>query len=137
MDAKTHSTEPTTHSVWKRPGDESSANKRRHGRVVCRDVGCTLGEVLDLSASGLRVRGKGRPAVCVGDRFSLSIQTLDGPMLAPVQVAWVKRSGFRKHEIGITFGETGPALVRALAALARASANNEVITPWFKSDHAA
>ena len=137
MNPDTPNKSPSAHSVWKKSEDDRAANQRRHGRVVCRDVGCTLGEVLDLSASGLRVRAKGRPIVEAGDRFSLSIQTLDGPMLAPVQVAWVKRCGFRKHEIGITFGETGPALTQALAALARASANNEVISPWFKGDRAA
>lgn len=122
--------------MWSRD-DQSPENLRRHGRVKCRDVECTIGEVLDLSASGLRVRAKGALALRQGDVFSMTIQTLDGPMLAPVQVAWVRRTGFRTHEIGITFRESGPALVRALANLARASANNEVISPWFKGKGAA
>lgn len=125
-----------SHAIWTRSEAETE-NLRRHGRVKCHDVGCTLGEVIDLSASGVRVRSKGRMAVCKGDAFSMTIQTLDGPMLAPVRVAWVRRTGFRTHEIGITFGEAGPALRRALSALARASANNEIISPWFKDRKAA
>lgn len=127
---------PTGHAIWSL-SEAQTENLRRHGRVKCQDVGCTLGEVIDLSASGLRVRAKGRVVVSKGDVFSMTIQTLEGPMLAPVCVAWVRRTGFRTHEIGITFREAGPALSRALSALARASANNEVITPWFKGKKAA
>ena len=100
--------------------------------MKCLDIQCTLGTVLDLSASGLRVRVSGGLRVAKGDRFTMTIQTLDGPMLAPVEVTWTRRAGWRKHEIGIVFREVGPALSRALAGLARASANNEVISPWFK-----
>ena len=123
--------DPSDHSLWADPGKKPE-NNRRHGRVKCQHVACTLGTVIDLSASGLRVRGPGIPRVKAGDCFTMTIQTLDGPMLAPVEVAWARRIGWRKHEIGITFREVGPALCRALTALARASANNEVISPWFK-----
>lgn len=124
------------HSIWL-DDSERPENHRRHGRVKCQHVGCTLGTVLDLSASGLRIRGSGQPRVVTGDTFTMTIQTLEGPMLAPVKVAWTRRLGWRKQEIGVTFMEVGPALSRALASLARASANNEVITPWFRSRGAA
>lgn len=128
--------EANGHLIWSR-SEPAAENLRRHGRVKCHDVGCTLGEVIDLSASGVRVRAKGRVSVRSGDAFVMTIQTLDGPMLAPVRVAWVRRTGFRTHEIGITFSQTGPALTSALSNLARASANNEVISPWFKERGAA
>lgn len=124
------------HSLWSNPGAKPE-NNRRHGRVKCQHIGCTLGTVADLSASGLRIRGPGKPRVHVGDCFTMTIQTLQGPMLVPVQVAWAKRLGWRKHEIGLTFREVSPALARALAELAGASANNEVIGPWFKGKGAA
>lgn len=119
------------HSLWA-TSDAKPENHRRHGRVKCQHIACTLGTVVDLSASGLRVKGSGRPKVQTGDRFTMTIQTLEGPMLAPVQVAWSRKLAWRRHEIGVTFLEIGPALSRALTALARASANNEVITPWFR-----
>lgn len=127
---------PAKHSVWKKP-EQSPENQRRHGRVKCHDICCTLGEVLDLSASGLRVRATGKLPVRKGDAFSMTIETLDGPMLAPVRIAWIRRVGFRRHEIGVTFVETGEALARALGTLARAAANNEVITPWYRRSGAA
>mgnify|MGYP001013570306 CR=1 FL=1 len=123
--------EPAKHMLWQ-TSESTPENKRRHGRVKCRDIRCTLGTVADLSASGLRVTARGPRRLSAGDCFTMTIQTLDGPMLAPVEVAWIRRNGWRKHEIGIRFREVGPALARALAALARASANNEVISPWFQ-----
>jgi hypothetical protein len=121
----------SNHALWT-ASDAKPENKRRHGRVKCQHIGCTLGTVVDLSASGLRIKGPGKPKVVAGDRFTMTIQTLEGPMLAPVAVAWTRKLAWRKHEIGVTFLDVGPALSKALTALARASANNEVITPWFK-----
>ncbi|MBX3362431.1 MAG: PilZ domain-containing protein [Phycisphaeraceae bacterium] len=127
---------PGKHTVWRGP-EQSHKNHRRHGRVKCHDIYCTLGEVLDLSASGLRIRTTGKLSVRKGDAFSMTIETLDGPMLAPVRITWIRRVGFRRHEIGVAFVETGEALARALGTLARAAANNEVITPWYRRSGAA
>lgn len=117
-----------SHTLWSAPA--KGPNNRRHGRVKCQDLSCTLGEVLDLSASGMRVRRAGNPIVRKGERFSMTVQTLDGPMLAPVEVTWIRKTGWRRHEVGLSFIEIGAALSAALATMARSSAHNEVFRDW-------
>lgn len=115
------------HDIWNECETKRTVNQRRHGRVKCQDIRCTLGAIEDLSASGLRVSGKGRIPVQAGNVFLMTIHTLDGPMLAPVRVAWVSKLRWRRFEIGMTFCEVGPELSRALCSIARRAAHNETI----------
>lgn len=117
----------TKHDIWNEVEPNRVANQRRHGRVRCQDIHCTIGTVEDLSVSGLRVSGKGRVPVQLGDTFSITIHTLDGPMLAPVRVAWVSKLRWRRFEIGMMFCEVGPELSRALCSIARRAAHNETL----------
>jgi len=100
--------------------------RRRHGRVLCRDVECSLGTLLDLSASGMRVRTSGKPPA-IGSLFATTLEGLDGPMLVGGVIMWTKRAGFLKFEVGIEFREVTPAMKQTLTRLARSSSQNETI----------
>ncbi len=74
-------------------------DRRTTGRLPQESLVCNLGPVLDLSTGGMRVLCKrpheGSLDVCLqASQYSM---TLSG------QVAWSKRLGFRRHEIGIQF----------------------------------
>lgn len=74
-------------------------DRRTTGRLPQDSLDCDLGPVLDLSSGGMRVLCK-RPqqgSLEVSLRASQYSMTLFG------QVAWSKRLGFRRHEIGIQF----------------------------------
>jgi hypothetical protein len=58
-------------------GDQSN-EQRRHGRVVCQDVECSIGEVQDLSASGMRVKTRYK-LPDEGNVFVITLITPDGP----------------------------------------------------------
>lgn len=64
---------------------------------------CSLGEVLDLSASGLRVRCQGRPPCVVGQRINVTITGNDGPFLIALRPVWMRKVGMFKHELGACF----------------------------------
>ena len=74
-------------------------NDRRHGRMKPGLLSCNLGTVLDVSASGIRLRAskplQGRQKVLLHD--SKRAVMLVG------QVVWTKKVGFRNHESGIQF----------------------------------
>lgn len=107
-------------------GQPAPSNRRRHGRVRCADIRCSLGEVLDLSGSGIRVRSRARPAQ--GTPIDLTIHALDGPVTVRCVPRQEARHGPSAWDIGLEFTELTPHVRRALVELARASAYNEVLS---------
>jgi hypothetical protein len=101
------------------------SNARRAGRVRLSSVGCTLGEVLDLSATGLRLRAARRPDYPAGAELNVQLEGVDGPFKVRCRVAWVKRAGLRRHEVGLEFIDPDAATRRSLADLARTAPSNE------------
>lgn len=109
------------------PQDELPADqRRRHGRVRCQDIGCSLGYVLDVSASGMRVQCGSKPPA-VGKEFTTTVEGLDGGVVFRYIVVWTRRSGLMQYEVGIEFRELDPTTRQALARLARASAQNDYV----------
>ena len=95
--------------------------RRRHGRLRCDDANCCVGQVTDLSASGMRVLRRGRPIMEIGDQFKISIHPTAGePELTLLaRVVWIQREGFRKHVIGLAFAELDDVTRSRLSELAR------------------
>ena len=104
-------------------------NRRRNGRVNLQEVTCSLGQVLDLSSSGMRVQTKVQPTLKAGQIFGTILETFAGPLQIAAEVAWVRQAGWRKHQIGIRFVDPSPELRRAINELARSVASNEVVRP--------
>lgn len=104
------------------------ANYRRHGRLLCQDIRCSLGVVLDISASGMRVRSGTKPPLG-GQQLTLTLETLDACVLIPATVVWSRRSGLFRHDLGLEFGELSKDVRGLLCQLARAAAYNESLVP--------
>jgi PAS domain S-box-containing protein len=88
--------------------------RRTHGRLALESVSSNLGEVLDLSLGGMRVqvaRPPESPTKVVLSDPEEEIE-LNG------KVAWSKRRGFGKHEIGIEFTDVAPEQATRLSRLA-------------------
>lgn len=102
------------------------ANGRRYGRVLCQDVKCTLGTVLDLSAGGMRVRSRRKPPE-PGSTMMVGLRALEGEIVLECTVKWARARGLLSYEAGVEFVNATPGVRRALAELARASAHNETI----------
>ena len=77
----------------------AGANKRRAGRVRLALVRSTLGDVLDLSATGARIRSPRAPRCAAGDELRLTIAGLEGPIATRALVAWVRRAGLRRPRL--------------------------------------
>jgi hypothetical protein len=102
---------------------------RRHGRVRCQHIECSLGRVLNLSASGLNAACRGRPVYELGEPIVVTIHGLEGPFEVPARVVWIRKIGFRRHEVGVTFLAVSDHARQSLTALGRAAASNETIGP--------
>jgi hypothetical protein len=105
-------------------GDE----RRRHGRLRCKQTTCCVGQVIDLSASGMRVKRRGRPLLDVGDELQLSIQVNadDISLKVSLRVVRIERSGFRQHFYGMEFIDLTDDQKSQLSTLARV-VNDQII----------
>ena len=79
------------------------SERRRHGRLRTDDLGCSLGEVFDLSASGMRVDRRGRKLAELGDTFSLRLAYGDVELYLDCKVVRLWKVGFRKYSYGLEF----------------------------------
>lgn len=107
--------------------NESSARGkelRRHGRVLCQEIQCSLGGVEDLSASGMRVKTRFR-LPDGGESFVVTVESPDGPIAILCRVRWIKRAGIFLREAGLEFFDVGPKSRAVLNELARRAAYNE------------
>ncbi len=103
------------------PRDSFSNSQRRFGRIRCNQVLCSLGEVLDLSAGGMRVRCVGSMGLREGDTVGLTLRASGSPVPLPCKVVWMRKSGWRAWEIGMVFEQPiSPSARVSLNALARA-----------------
>jgi len=92
---------------------------RRHGRIRCEILQCGLGEVMDISASGMRVRHCGRRIVKEGKVLNLLLKALDRTLPVTVKVVWVKRQGFMRYSFGVEFVDMTPEQAASIASFAR------------------
>lgn len=87
--------------------DSHVAQNRRHGRVQCEMLTCQLGEVINLSASGVMVRGKGTTDHKNDDHIQLDLKCLDHKLNATARVAWLKQED-KTFCLGMEFVDLTP-----------------------------
>lgn len=106
---------------------QTGANARKFGRVHMQDVTCSLGEVLDLSASGMRIRTPGTPELPCHQQAEITLGCIDGEVVVRVESIWERRTGWRKHEMGVRFLDLTPQQQALISRTGRSCANNETI----------
>lgn len=97
-------------------------NRRRRGRLRCAELLChPLGEVEDLSASGVRVLRHGRGVGRVEDRFMVRLVSGVGPDTVSVKtrIIRIEKLGFRRYSYGLEFLDVDEQTRAQLTALMR------------------
>lgn len=81
---------------------------------------CPLGDVLDLSASGLRIRFHDSAPVKKGDVFAVNVASESQSVRVTARVVWIrKRPLQRGGQIGLQFVNIRPGVAAALVQLGR------------------
>lgn len=106
---------------------EQPETKRVHGRVFCQYIHSSLGEIVDLSASGARVRIKGALLVGKGDCFTMTLMGINGQAIVACKAIWTAKRGWRKHEVGVQFYDLSAEARKIIAEIGRSAANNESV----------
>ncbi len=97
---------------------QPTANRRAHRRYgVSQALQCPLGEVLDLSQTGMRLRGKHKPPA--GQLLQLTLHWGHEHVAVNGRVRRVVRRGLCKFEVGIQFVGLTDAHRRILESLGR------------------
>lgn len=92
---------------------------RRAERHATDGFSCELGDVRDLSVSGMRVHANNRPSVSVGDVRPLKLKTPRGSLSVKAQIVRIQRKGMRSFDLGIRFLELNRGTQQVLDALGR------------------
>lgn len=106
---------------------------RRHGRLAASRQHCSLGEILDFSASGLRIRTRSMVRVAEGQSLTIHVDTPWGVLALPVQIVWVRKMGLTRREVGATFDKLAPEQQAALQELARMARVRHSLDPHLHS----
>lgn len=117
---------------WANLGKDCSndpKNRRVAGRVALQHIECSLGSVQDLSSTGMKLMCKAKPPIEAGDVFSMVLIGLDSPVPVTCRAVWIRKSGWRAYQAGVTFMDMTPELRTAIAQLARSVCMNETILP--------
>jgi len=109
---------------------QSKREQRRRGRLNTERLTCKMGDIVDLSASGLRVRCKGKPKVQTGDLLDLDLKSLSWVVPIEAKVVWSKHTGFRQYEVGLELQNISEETNRDLLELIRESKSLESLTAY-------
>jgi hypothetical protein len=109
--------------------------ERKHGRIECEDIHCELGQIVDLSAAGMKVKAKGKPQTQPGDVYEIDVGPEGRQVTIRAKVVWVGKRGWRGHEVGLSFNELSREQRAALYAAGRNFPAMQV--PWEPTSAAA
>lgn len=99
--------------------EDAGGNKRKNGRLAAQDAHTALGEVLDISGSGMRIRSRGPKRVNIGDAFLLDLYVCGRAVRLPVEVMRIQKAGWRSYDYGLRFGVLPPEMRVQFGMLAR------------------
>ena len=101
--------------------DHRKRESRQRGRLRTDRLQCSLGEVADISASGIRLRSKRYPGVKIGKQCQITLRVDDHKVTVRVKTVWFRRIGYRHYEAGLEFVDLTPELSNAIIEIARSA----------------
>ncbi len=82
----------------------------------------SLGEVIDISAAGMRLAHRGVPRLAVGAAADVTLAFASTEVRLRARIVWMRRTGFRRHEIGVEFCQPDEKTRACLTEIARCAA---------------
>jgi hypothetical protein len=101
------------------PADKPVSDRRRFGRIRSQDVVTRFGEVMDISASGMRVMCNHHEPPAVGSIMHLELRHPQGSVEVKSHIMRVTESGKGWYELGIAFEDVSPTTSAGLLTVVR------------------
>ena len=100
-------------------GLSDGPDRRQHARHGTEVVSCELGDVVELSRSGFRLVTKSKPPMRPKQVVNVTLR-FDGRLVkVQAQARWIKRSGLRKHTMGLAFVNVSDKVGMVLESVAK------------------
>jgi hypothetical protein len=99
-------------------GSTGDDPRRRAKRRNVETASCETGDLLDLSPLGMRLSVPTRSAPRPGSVLVFRLKAPEGVVAVSGRVAWRKRAGLMRCQIGVEFVQLSPTLTVALHSLA-------------------
>lgn len=106
---------------------QAADDRRSSPRVRTSGLHALPGEVVDVGKGGLRLRIRGRPPE-PETLLELTLRHPHGSMPLRARVAWTRRIGFRRHELGCAFERVTPEMAEHLMTVARRAAREGLLS---------
>jgi len=100
-------------------------NRRRHGRILCDVASCELGDMVNVSASGMAVRT--RKPLADGSDVAFWIEGPDGRFTVNAKVIRCIKTGWFRHELALQFVSLSDEARKGLTTMARLAATQQEI----------
>lgn len=78
-------------------------DRRDAGRIQCRELRTNIGEIIDASSTGLRIKGKLPAGTRPGSIISVLVSGDEESLPLACEVRWVKKLAFRTTTFGVAF----------------------------------
>jgi hypothetical protein len=101
--------------MWQPPRDPRRRSERHRTDVVK----CDLGDVVDISSTGVRVLCTCKPPIRRGQMVAMRLISSDGAIKVTGQAVWTKRKGLRKFELGFRFTDLKSGVGSAIESAAK------------------
>ena len=93
--------------------------RRRSERHRTDVVKCDLGDVIDISSTGVRVLCMTKPPIRRGQIVAMRLTCSDGAIKVTGQAVWSKRRGLRRFELGFRFTDLKSGIGSAIESAAK------------------
>lgn len=104
---------------FRAPAGDGQDPRRASLRHPTETLSCLLGDVIDISATGVRIRCQGKPPFSSGAVSTIKLSFKGGKLAVSVQERWRKRRCLRGYEIGLKFVNTSPNVTAAIESLVK------------------
>tara|TARA_R110002111_G_scaffold59075_3_gene99617 strand:+ start:581 stop:1237 length:657 start_codon:yes stop_codon:yes gene_type:complete len=101
-------------------GPDGQDPRRSAPRQRTDTLACQLGDVVDISTTGVRISCKSKPPFSEGAVSTINFAFKGGQLPVSVQERWRKRKGFfGQYEIGLKFVSNSPNVIKAIESLVK------------------
>lgn len=99
------------------PTESHKPDARRKGRVKAEMLESSLGQAVDLSETGIRLERRGSFKLTVGSTLLVALKGPQRSLTCPARVAWVRKVGWFKSQMGLQFLDDSETFRRSLREL--------------------
>lgn len=94
-----------------------STDRRKADRHTTNILNCKVGEIVDISTTGMKIKCACKPPIKVGQVLEAKLESTSHRLPVTGQVMWIRRKGLKSFEVGIQFVNLKKSVIAAIESL--------------------